>query len=239
KQRAVKIVDKRTLKSGDQKQHAIREFSICETFATNLKHKNIVEVYDVLSENDHIYIVMDYIPGGELFDKIKQSKGLPEHTAKKWFREMVYAIEYIHQACNLNNIVHRDLKPENVLIDANDTIKICDFGFGNTIKQQEEVLNTYCGSPFYAAPEMVTATPYIGPPVDLWSCGVILFAMLTGSLPFQGDDMPVLFQKISKAQYVIPHYVSRDASDLIRKLLCKDPADRITATGCLTHAWLR
>jgi serine/threonine protein kinase len=125
-----------------------------------------------------------------------------------------------------------------VLIDKTQRIKICDFGFGNVVKERHEVLSTYCGSPFYAAPEMVTATPYRGPPVDLWSCGVILYAMLTGSLPFQGDEMPQLFQKISRGQYTIPPYVTRDASDLIQRLLCKDARDRISAKDCLMHPWL-
>ncbi|RCH95856.1 hypothetical protein CU098_001935, partial [Rhizopus stolonifer] len=233
-QYAVKVVDKKTFKSGDQRQHALREQTICETFAAGLNHKNIVRVYDVLTENDFIYVVMEYIEGGELFDKIKQSKGLAEPTARRWFREIIEAVDYIHD----HNIVHRDLKPENVLIDKTQRIRICDFGFGNVVKERHEVLSTYCGSPFYAAPEMVTATPYRGPPVDLWSCGVILFAMLTGSLPFQGDEMPQLFQKISRGQYTIPPYVTRDASDLIQRLLCRDARDRITAKDCLLHPWL-
>ncbi|KAI8637369.1 kinase-like domain-containing protein [Parasitella parasitica] len=233
-QYAVKVVDKKMFKSGDQRQHAQREQSICETFASGLFHKNIVQVFDVITENDYIYIVMEYVEGGELFDKIKQSKGLAEPIARRWFREIIEAVEYIHD----NNIVHRDLKPENVLIDNTQHIRICDFGFGNVFKERHQVLSTYCGSPFYAAPEMVTATPYRGPPVDLWSCGVILFAMLTGSLPFQGDEMPQLFQKISRGQYTIPPYVTRDASDLIQRLLCKDAKERISAKDCLTHPWL-
>lgn len=233
-QYAVKVVDKKLFKSGDQKQHAQREQMICETFASGLVHKNIVKVHEVMTENDYIYVVMEYVEGGELFDKIKQSRGLAEPTARRWFREIIEAVEYIHD----NNIVHRDLKPENVLIDKTQKIKICDFGFGNVVREQHEVLSTYCGSPFYAAPEMVTATPYQGPPVDLWSCGVILYAMLTGSLPFQGDEMPRLFQKISRGQYSIPPYVTRDASDLIQRLLCRDANERITAKDCLLHPWL-
>lgn len=125
-----------------------------------------------------------------------------------------------------------------VMLDKWDHIKICDFGFGNIIREGHEVLSTYCGSPFYASPEMVTATPYHGPPADIWSCGVILYAMLTGSLPFQSDDMPQLFQKISQAHYSIPSYVSRDASNLIKRLLCKNAKERITAEECLAHPWL-
>lgn len=136
-------------------------------------------------------------------------------------------------------ICYTDVNYFLVLIDRSQHIKLCDFGFGNMIKQRHEVLNTYCGSPFYASPEMVTATPYRGPPADLWSCGVILYAMLTGSLPFQSEEMPQLFQKISRAQYHIPSYVGPEASDLIQRLLCRDARERITAEECLVHPWLK
>lgn len=106
------------------------------------------------------------------------------------------------------------------------------------VKQRRDILNTYCGSPFYAAPEMVTATPYEGPPADLWSCGVILFAMLTGSLPFQADQMPELFRKIKAGEYQIPSQTPSKAADLIRRLLCVDARKRITAKECLQHPWL-
>ncbi|KAI8875923.1 hypothetical protein K501DRAFT_125076, partial [Backusella circina FSU 941] len=233
KQYAVKVVDKKILTSSSD-QHIQREQLICQMFAKGLRHKNIVDVYDVfIEQDDTIYIVMDYIEGGELYDKIKQSKRLAEPTARRWFREIIEAVEYIHS----HNIVHRDLKPENVLIDKTQQIQICDFGFGNIMQQQHQVLNTYCGSPFYAAPEMVTATPYKGPPVDLWSCGVILYTMLTGSLPFHSNDMPRLFQKISQGLYTTPTNITEEAADLIRRLLCKDPKDRITASECLLHPW--
>ncbi|KAI8082751.1 kinase-like domain-containing protein, partial [Halteromyces radiatus] len=231
---AIKVVDKRLFKNGDQKQHAQREQSICEEFATELKHKNIVQIYDVISDEECIYVVMEYVQGGELFDRIKQDQKLTEPLARRWFREIVEAVSYIHE----NGIVHRDLKPENVLIDKKQRVRVCDFGFGKRIRERQEVLSTYCGSPFYAAPEMVTATPYRGPPVDMWSCGVILYAMLTGTLPFQGDDMPQLFRKISHGLYNTPRFISPDAAHLINRLLCKNAKDRITAAACLDHPWL-
>lgn len=124
-----------------------------------------------------------------------------------------------------------------MLIDKYQRIRICDFGFGK-LCNREQVLSTYCGSPFYAAPEMVTATPYLGPPVDMWSCGVILYAMLVGTLPFQGEDMPRLFRRISTGSYTTPSYVSSDAANLISRLLCKSAKDRISAEECLEHPWL-
>jgi serine/threonine protein kinase len=124
-----------------------------------------------------------------------------------------------------------------VLLDKLGSIRLCDFGFGKKF-DTNRLLDTYCGSPFYAAPEMVTATPYRGPPVDMWSCGVILYAMLTGQLPFHCDTMPELFKKISLAQYTEPDMISDDALNLIKCLLCRNPKRRITAEAALKHAWL-
>ncbi|KAI9263199.1 kinase-like domain-containing protein [Phascolomyces articulosus] len=230
---AVKVVDRASIKSGDQRQHALNEKKICEGFAQRLNHKNVVHVYEVFTDHENIYVAMEYVEGGELFEKIKQRHRLEEPLAKRWFREVIEAVNYIHK----NGIVHRDLKPENVLIDKYQKIRICDFGFGKFCERQQ-VLNTYCGSPFYAAPEMVTATPYRGPPVDMWSCGVILFAMLAGTLPFQGDDMPQLFRRINSGTYTMPHHISREAADLISRLLCKSARNRISAEECLKHPWL-
>ncbi|KAI9485243.1 MAG: kinase-like domain-containing protein, partial [Benjaminiella poitrasii] len=234
KKYAAKVIDKRMFKTTEQTQHIERELEICQSFVEKLEHPNIVQVYEVLSEEDYIYIIMDYVEGCELFDKIRQEKRLSEQTARKWFKEIIQAVDYIHK----NNIIHRDLKPENVMIDKSQTVRICDFGFGNIVKKQHEVLNTYCGSPFYAAPEMVTATPYCGPPVDLWSCGVILFVMLTGTLPFQGEDMPDLFYRISHCDFTFPIFIKSDAKRLIRGLLCKNANQRLTAAECLKHAWM-
>ncbi|KAG0175071.1 hypothetical protein DFQ29_007260 [Apophysomyces sp. BC1021] len=222
-------------KNGDQKEHAKKELVICEAFTHHLRHKNIVQVFEVSSDDENIYIVMEYVDGGELFEKIRQERKLPEHVARKWFREIVEAVQYMHN----NGLVHRDLKPENVLIDTTTkSIRLCDFGFSKKIRSHTEVLNTYCGSPFYAAPEMVTATPYMGPPVDMWSCGVILYAMLTGSLPFKGDNMAQLFRLISQARYVAPEGLSHQANDLIQQLLDKETNTRMTAQQCLDHSWL-
>ncbi|KAF7723283.1 hypothetical protein EC973_002129 [Apophysomyces ossiformis] len=232
---AIKQIDKRMFKNGDQKEHAKKELLICEAFTHHLRHKNIVQIYEVNSDDDNIYVVMEYVDGGELFEKIRQERKLPEPVARRWFREIVEAVQYMHD----NGLVHRDLKPENVLIDtATKSIRLCDFGFSKKIRYHTEVLNTYCGSPFYAAPEMVTATPYMGPPVDMWSCGVILYAMLTGSLPFKGENMPQLFRLISQARYIAPEGLSPQANDLIQQLLNKETNLRMTAQQCLEHPWL-
>ncbi|KAG2173416.1 hypothetical protein INT44_008768 [Umbelopsis vinacea] len=230
---AIKTVDKRNFKNEDQKIHALNEKSISHDFSMRLHHKNIVEVYEVITDDDFIYIIMEYLEGGELFDKIKERGRLEENLAKQWFKEIVEAVKYIHD----NGIVHRDLKPENVLLDKNQHIRLCDFGFGKVCDDQQ-LLTTYCGSPFYAAPEMVTATPYTGPKVDIWSCGVILFAMLSGKLPFQCENMPDLFKKISIGAYNVPHSIKSSPAALIARMLCVRPSDRASAQDILDHAWL-
>ncbi|KAH8554382.1 kinase-like domain-containing protein [Umbelopsis sp. PMI_123] len=230
---AIKTVDKRNFKNEDQKIHALNEKGISHDFSIRLHHKNIVEVYEVITDDDFIYIIMEYLEGGELFDKIKERGRLDENLARTWFREIVEAVKYIHD----NGIVHRDLKPENVLLDKDQHIRICDFGFGKVCDDQH-LLTTYCGSPFYAAPEMVTATPYTGSKVDIWSCGVILFAMLSGKLPFQCENMPDLFKKISVGAYNVPHSIKSSPAALIARMLCVKAADRASAQDILDHAWL-
>lgn len=129
------------------------------------------------------------------------------------------------------------LKPYTVLLDKEQHIRICDFGFGKVCNDQQ-LLTTYCGSPFYAAPEMVTATPYTGPKVDIWSCGVILYAMLSGKLPFQCENMPDLFKKISVGAYNVPHSIKPSPAALIARMLCVKPSDRASAQDILEHTWL-
>ncbi|OZJ05789.1 hypothetical protein BZG36_01277 [Bifiguratus adelaidae] len=231
---AIKAVDKRNFKNEDQKIHAFNEKGISETFSMGLSHPNIVAVHEVFQDRDFIWIVMEYLEGGELFDRIKEEGRLSERDAKKWFREIVKAVDYIHR----HHIVHRDLKPENILLDLDGNVRLCDFGFGKFCNRNQ-VLQTYCGSPFYAAPEMVTATPYIGPPADIWSCGVILYAMLSGKLPFQSENMPELFEKISNGQYAKSRFIPQLAQDVINWMLQVAPQDRATAASILQHPWLQ
>ena len=142
---------------------------------------------------------MEYIPGGELFDYIVARKRLKEDEAAKFLYQILAGTEYLH----LNNIVHRDLKPENLLLDANNNIKIVDFGLSNTYKTGE-LLKTACGSPCYAAPEMIAGKWYHGSRVDIWSSGVVLFAMIAGYLPFEDPNTSALYKKILSANYQVP-----------------------------------
>lgn len=177
---------------------------------------------------------MEYASGGELFDYIVKYTKLKEKEACKFYQQIISGVEYMH---NLN-IVHRDLKPENLLLDHEKNIKIVDFGLSNTFTEKE-TLKTACGSPCYAAPEMIAGRKYIGTQVDSWSCGIILFALICGFLPFEDPDTTELYKKILKGQYHIPSFVSKDARDLIKSIMIQDPKKRATPPQIRAHPWFQ
>ncbi|RKO98770.1 hypothetical protein CXG81DRAFT_15462, partial [Caulochytrium protostelioides] len=226
---AIKIIDKANIVTPKQRNSVQREVRLMKI----LQHPHIVRVHTVLEDAARIHMVMAYASRGELFDYIVQCGRIPEPEARRMFRQIVSAIDYCHR----NSVIHRDLKPENVLLDDDLNVKIIDFGFGNTF-HRERVLDTFCGSPFYAAPEMIRGVCYTGPEVDLWSMGVILFAMLCGHLPFDAPVMGDLYNCISKGQYTTPAHVSPGAADLIRRFLTVQPRERITMPQVLAHPWL-
>ncbi|KAI9006533.1 kinase-like domain-containing protein [Phycomyces nitens] len=229
---AIKVIEKSSLKSKEHAIQACNEQAICKALSKNLGHKNIVGYYDVHSDAANIYIIMEHINGGDLFQPINKYGRIGEHEAQRLFKQLLEAIYHLHK----NGIVHRDLKHENILVDEFNNIRVCDFGFGQ-ICDKNECLETYCGTPCYAAPELVSATPYKGFPVDMWSCGVILYIMLTGSFPFYGPSNGDLRRRIRHVRYTIPRFVSLEAADLISKILVKIPESRLTAKECLEHPW--
>ena len=172
-----------------------------------LHHPHVVRLLDVFEEDKEIVLVMEYVPGGELFDHIVAQGKLRENDARRIFRHLISAIDYCHQNC----IVHRDLKPENLLLDSEGKLKVADFGFSN-MYDPEMSMHTFCGSPFYASPEMIVGQRYLGPEVDIWSMGVILFALLCGHLPFDEKDVRMLYENILAARYQIPGHVSAGLS---------------------------
>ncbi|KAF1962771.1 Pkinase-domain-containing protein [Byssothecium circinans] len=204
-----------------------------------LDHPNIVRLYDIWENRNEIYLIMEYIEGGELFSYIGENGSLPEDLVVYIFRQIIAALLYCHRI----NIHHRDLKPENILLDrTNMSIKLVDFGMA-ALQPTGSKLTTPCGSPHYAAPEVIKSKPYDGGQADVWSCGVILFVLLTGTPPFNysGDerDLPMLFRAISKAEYQMPRGLSVEATDLIRRILIPDPRKRITLSKVWNHALLR
>ncbi|EGR28361.1 protein kinase domain protein [Ichthyophthirius multifiliis] len=197
-------------------------------------HQNIIRLYEVLDTNTDIFVVTEYIPGGDLYDVIASQGRLPDQEAKKYFRQIVAGIDYCHR----NLVAHRDLKPENILIDENNNIKIADFGLSN-IMNDGKYLKTSCGSPNYAAPEVISGKLYCGTEVDTWSCGVILFALLAGYLPFDEEVIPALFKKIKEADFLMPAFFSVEAKDLIYRILRPNPVERIKFHEIRFHPWLR
>ncbi|TPX33232.1 hypothetical protein SmJEL517_g03808 [Synchytrium microbalum] len=169
-----------------------------------LDHPNVIKIYQVLDTEEECFVVMEYASGGELVDLIASKGHLTEKEARFYFRQIISAMDH----CHLNGVVHRDLKLENILLDAQRNALVSDFGLGRTFTSNRELLNTFCGTPNYAAIELITGTPYIGTRTDIWACGVILYIMLTGKPPFVGENVSALYAKIKAINYAIPDHFS-------------------------------
>uniref|UniRef100_A0A671NDU6 non-specific serine/threonine protein kinase n=1 Tax=Sinocyclocheilus anshuiensis TaxID=1608454 RepID=A0A671NDU6_9TELE len=187
----------------------------------------------VMETKDMLYIVTEYAKNGEMFDYLTSNGRMSENEARKKFWQILTAVDYCHR----HHIVHRDLKTENLLLDANMNIKLADFGFGNFYNAGEP-LSTWCGSPPYAAPEVFEGKEYEGPQLDIWSLGVVLYVLVCGSLPFDGDSLPALRQRVTEGRFRIPFFMSQDCENLIRKMLVVDPAKRISVTQIKQHRWM-
>nr|GMC84246.1 SNF1-related protein kinase catalytic subunit alpha KIN10-like isoform X2 [Ipomoea batatas] len=199
-----------------------------------LVHPHIVRLYEIKETESHIYVVMEYMKCGELFDYITQKGRIHEDEARHFFQQIISGVEHCHRC----KIVHRDLKPENLLLDAKLNVKIADFGLGN-IMCDGHFLKTSCGTPNYAAPEVISERLYAGPEVDVWSCGVILYAILCGRLPFDYDNFPALYRRIKNGNYPVPGHLSSGANDLIAKILVTDPVSRISIPEIRQHSWFK
>ena len=197
-----------------------------------IDHPNIMRLYDVWETSTELYLILEYVEGGELFDYICENGRLSTSEALGYFQQIIAAVDYCHRF----NIAHRDLKPENLLLDGNKNIKVADFGMAAWQKSNSNgLLRTACGSPHYAAPEVVAGTPYNGSASDIWSCGIILFALLAGRLPFDDDDLGALLEKVKIAKFEIPSHIDRQAEHLISRMLEKDVRKRITMAEILVH----
>ncbi|KAH6683186.1 serine threonine protein kinase [Halenospora varia] len=224
---ALKIIARKKLISRDMAGRVEREIEYLQL----LRHPHIIKLYTVIKTQMEIIMVLEYA-GGELFDYIVQNGKMKEDEARRFFQQIICAVEYCHR----HKIVHRDLKPENLLLDENLNVKIADFGLSN-IMTDGNFLKTSCGSPNYAAPEVINGKLYAGPEVDVWSCGVILYVLLVGRLPFDDEHIPSLFAKIAKGQYVVPNYMSSGAAALIKKMLAVNPVHRATIEEIRMDPW--
>lgn len=224
---ALKIISRRKLITRDMAGRVEREIQYLQL----LRHPHIIKLYTVITMPGEIVMVLEYA-GNELFDYIVTHGKMAEDKARKFFQQIVCAVEYCHR----HKIVHRDLKPENLLLDEQLNVKIADFGLSN-IMTDGNFLKTSCGSPNYAAPEVISGKLYAGPEVDVWSCGVILYVLLVGRLPFDDDYIPALFKKIAQGNYNVPNYLSSGVVRLIRKMLQVNPMQRITIQEIRQDPW--
>nr|XP_020642209.1 serine/threonine-protein kinase MARK1 isoform X3 [Pogona vitticeps] len=225
---AVKIIDKTQL-NPTSLQKLFREVRIMKI----LNHPNIVKLFEVIETEKTLYLVMEYASGGEVFDYLVAHGRMKEKEARAKFRQIVSAVQYCHQKC----IVHRDLKAENLLLDGDMNIKIADFGFSNEFTIGNK-LDTFCGSPPYAAPELFQGKKYDGPEVDVWSLGVILYTLVSGSLPFDGQNLKELRERVLRGKYRIPFYMSTDCENLLKKLLVLNPIKRGSLEQIMKDRWM-
>ncbi|KAG8996104.1 Protein kinase [Tulasnella sp. JGI-2019a] len=224
---AMKFISKAKINAMKMRTRVSREVE----YLRMLRHPHIIKLYEVISTPTDIIMVIEYA-GGELFNYIVEHGKMSEPQARRFFQQIMTAISYSHAL----KIVHRDLKPENVLLDDNLNVKIVDFGLSN-IMTDGDFLKTSCGSPNYAAPEVISGKLYAGPEIDVWSCGVILYVMLCGRLPFEDENVPQLFHKISSGIYHLPSYLSLESKSIIQGMLAVDPVKRLTVPEILALPW--
>ena len=225
---AIKIIDKSNLNE-DSLVKLWREVRIMKV----MDHPNIVKLIEVIDTDSTMYLVLEYAAGGEVFDYLVAHGRLKEKEARLKFRQILSAVEY----CHARGCVHRDLKAENLLLDKDMNIKIADFGFANLYSAGTK-LDTFCGSPPYAAPELFQGKRYDGPEVDVWSLGVILYTLVSGSLPFDGSNLKELRERVLRGKYRIPFYMSTECEQLLKKFLFIVPSKRISLRACMNEEWI-
>lgn len=229
---AIKVVDKDKVKKEGMMEQIKREISVMRL----VKHPNIVNLKEVMATKTKILFVMEYARGGELFEKVAKGK-FKEELARKYFQQLISAVDY----CHSRGVSHRDLKPENLLLDENENLKVSDFGLSALPEhlRQDGLLHTQCGTPAYVAPEVVRKRGYNGFKADTWSCGVILYALLAGFLPFQHENLMSMYNKVFKEEYQFPPWFSPESKRLISKILVADPERRITIASIMNVPWFQ
>ncbi|EOA22202.1 hypothetical protein CARUB_v10002785mg [Capsella rubella] len=230
---AIKIINKdQVLKRQGMMEQIKREISIMKL----VRHPNIVELKEVMATKTKIFFIMEFVRGGELFSKVVKGK-LKEDSARKYFQQLISAVDF----CHSRGVSHRDLKPENLLVDENGDLKVSDFGLSALPEQslQDGLLHTQCGTPAYVAPEVLRKKGYDGAKADIWSCGVILYVLLAGFLPFQDENLMNMYRKIFKSEFEFPPWFSPEARRLVSKLLVVDPNKRISIPAIMRTPWFR
>ncbi|XP_059637952.1 CBL-interacting serine/threonine-protein kinase 24-like [Cornus florida] len=228
---AMKVMAKTTILKHKMVDQIKREISIMKI----VRHPNIVRLHEVLASRTKIYIVLEFVTGGELFDRIVHQGRLSENESRRYFQQLIDAVAH----CHSKGVYHRDLKPENLLLDSSGSLKVSDFGLSALPQQGVELLRTTCGTPNYVAPEVLGHQGYDGAAADVWSCGVILYVLMAGYLPFDETDLPTLYKKVSAAQFSCPFWFSPGAKSLIHKILDPKPETRIRIEGIKNDPWFQ
>ena len=234
---AIKSFNKKKLKDENSKKKIYNEINLMK----NLKHNSIVKILETIETQNYILIIMENVSGGDLLTYVKKRTKLNEKTSKFIYKQLITSLQYIHS----KKIIHRDIKLDNILIDLNNNIKLCDFGVGKIYNNINDIYNNIndkftdqCGTPAYIAPEILLNKSYNGPPVDIWSSGVVLYAMLSGTVPFKSNNIKDLHNIIINGSYKKIDFVSNDANNLIQKLLQVNPQKRISIQEILNHPWI-
>ncbi|KAI3719077.1 hypothetical protein L6452_19967 [Arctium lappa] len=229
---AIKVIDKEQILKGGLISHIKREISILR----RVRHPNIVQLFEVMATKAKIYFVMEYVKGGELFNKVAKGR-LKEDIARNYFQQLISAVGF----CHARGVFHRDLKPENILLDEDGNLKVSDFGL-SAISEQirgDGLFHTFCGTPAYVAPEVLGRKGYEASKVDIWSCGVILFVLMAGYLPFNDQNVMVMYKKIYKGEFRCPRWFSHELSRLLKRLLHTNPETRITIPEIMENRWFK
>ncbi|KAL6631007.1 hypothetical protein ACP70R_028347 [Stipagrostis hirtigluma subsp. patula] len=229
---AIKVIDKDKIFKVGLMEQIKREISVMKL----VRHPNVVQLFEVMATKSKIYFVLEYVKGGELFNKIAKGK-LREDAARKYFQQLVSAVDF----CHSRGVYHRDLKPENLLVDENGNLKISDFGLSALAesRHQDGLLHTTCGTPAYVAPEVISRKGYDGAKVDTWSCGVILFVLMAGYLPFQDSNLMEMYRKIGKGDFKCPPWFPSDVRKLVSRILDPNPRTRMPITKIVECFWFK
>ncbi|PWZ43816.1 CBL-interacting protein kinase 14 [Zea mays] len=230
---AIKIMDKDMVLKAGLSEQVKREITTMRL----VEHKNIVRLHEVMATRNKIYIIMEYAKGGELLDKVKRSGRLTEADTHRYFQQLIGALDH----CHSRGVYHRDLKPENLLLDENGDLKVSDFGLSafSESRGTDGLLHTVCGTPVYIAPEVIKKTGYDGAKSDIWSCGVVLFVLVAGYLPFQGPNMMEIYRKIHDSDFRCPSWFSHKLKRLLYKILNPNPSMRPSIQEIKESTWFR